>query len=45
MKVSQEAVFIGRDISCDEQKIDFQGIHRNKQRITHKKESDGFITY
>ena len=43
--VSQESVFLGRDISCDEQKIDFQGSHRNKKRITYKKEGDRFLTY
>ena len=43
LKVSQEAVFMGRDLSCDEQTIGFQGNHRDKQRITYKKEGDGFL--
>ena len=43
-KVSQEAIFLGQDLSCDEQTIGFQGHHRDKQRITYKKEGDGFLT-
>ena len=43
IKVSKEAVCLGRDLSCDEQTIGFQGNHRDKQRITYKKEGDGFL--
>ena len=43
LSVSKEAAFIGRDLSCDEQTIGFQGHHRDKQRITYKKEGDGFL--
>ena len=43
LQVSKEAVFMGRDLSCDEQTIGFQGNHRDKQRITYKKEGDGFL--
>ena len=43
LKISKEAVFLGRDLSCDEQTIGFQGNHRDKQRITYKKEGDGFL--
>jgi len=41
--VSKTAIFLGRDLSCDEQTIGFQGNHRDKQRITYKKEGDGFL--
>jgi hypothetical protein len=45
MKVCPDAVFIGRNLSCDEQTIGFKGQHRDKQRITYKKaEGDGFLT-
>ena len=40
---SKEAAFIGRNLSIDEQTIGFQGHHRDKQRITYKKEGDGFL--
>lgn len=43
MNVSKAAFHIGRDVSCDEQTIGFQGNHRDKQRITYKKEGDGFL--
>ena len=43
IKVSQEAVHLGRDLSCDEQTVGFQGMHKDKQRITYKKEGDGFL--
>jgi len=36
-QVSQSAIFLGRNLSCDEQTIGFQGNHRDKQRITYKK--------
>ena len=42
-KISKEAVFLGRDLSCDEQTIGFQGNHKDKQRITYKKEGGGFL--
>ena len=41
ISVSKEAVCLGRDLSCDEQTIGFQGNHKDKQRITYKKEGDG----
>ena len=41
-KVSQAAVFLGRNLSCDEQTIGFQGNHRDKQRIAYKKKAMGF---
>ena len=43
LKVSQAAVFMGKNLSCDEQTVGFQGNHRDKQRITYKKEGDGFL--
>ena len=41
--VSQKAIFLGKNLSCDEQTIGFQGNHRDKQRITYKAEGDGFL--
>ena len=43
IRVSKECMFIGRDISCDEQDIPFQGQHKDKQRVTSKKVGDGFL--
>ena len=43
LNVSKEAVFLGRNLSCDEQTVGFQGNHKDKQRITYKKEGDGFL--
>ncbi len=43
MKVCQSAMHMGRNLSVDEQTIGFQGHHRDKQRITYKKEGDGFL--
>ena len=41
LKVSQEAVFMGRDLSCDEQTIGFKGIiATNKQILTKKRGMD-----
>ena len=34
---------MGRNLSCDEQTVGFQGKHKDKQRITYKKEGDGFL--
>ena len=42
--MSQEDVFLGRDISCYEQTIEFQGTRRDKQTITQKREFGIFIT-
>ena len=36
--------FLGQNPSCDEQTIGFQGNHKDKQRITYKKEGDRFFT-
>ena len=41
--VSMEAWDMGRNISCDEQTIGFKGNHADKQRISYKKEGDGFL--
>ena len=43
ISISKEAVCLGRDLSCDEQTIGFQGNHKDKQRMTYKKEGDGFL--
>ena len=43
MRVSQECVCLGQNISVDEQDIGFQGQHRDKQRINYKKVGDGFL--
>jgi hypothetical protein len=41
-RVSMEAWGMGRSVSCDEQTIGFQGRHQDKQRISYKKQGDGF---
>ncbi len=41
--VNKKAVHLGRDLSCDEQTVGFQGHHKDKQRITYKNEGDGFL--
>ena len=41
-EVSIEGWLLGRDISCDEQTWGFKGKHKDKLRITYKKEGDGF---
>ena len=43
MAVSKQAIFIGQDISIDEQDISFQGRHKDKQRVTYKRAGDGFL--
>ena len=43
LAVSKEAVFLGRHLSCDEQTVAFKGNHKDKQRITYKREGDGFL--
>ena len=43
MRVSKECIYIGCNISVDEQDIGFQGRHRDKQRVTFKKVGDGFL--
>ena len=42
IRLSKECMFIGRDISCDEQDIGYHGQHKDKQRITFKEVGDGF---
>ena len=41
--VAKEAVHLGQHLSCDEQTVGFQGHHKDKMRITYKKEGDGFM--
>ena len=43
VEISKKAVHLGRDLSCDEQTVGFQGNHKDKQRITYKREGDGFL--
>jgi hypothetical protein len=43
LAVSQKAVFLVRNLLCDEQTIGFKENHKDKQRITYKRESDGFL--
>ena len=43
MRVSKDAIMIGKHISVDEQDIGFQGNHRDKQRISYKRVGDGFL--
>ena len=37
IRVSKECMLIGRDISCDEQDIGFQGEHKDKKWVRFKK--------
>ena len=43
MRVAKEAVILGRHLSVDTQDIGFQGLHKDKQRVTFKKVGDGFL--
>ena len=43
MQDSKGEIFIGRDVSVDEQDISFQGRHRDKQGMTYKKLGDEFL--
>jgi hypothetical protein len=43
MKSSKAAMVMGRNLSVDEQTIGFQENHKDKQKITYKKEGDGFL--
>ena len=45
MHVLQEAIFIGINISCDDQTVGFQFNHKYKQIITCKKEGGSFLVY
>mmetsp|Transcript_25091 Transcript_25091/g.54722 ORF Transcript_25091/g.54722 Transcript_25091/m.54722 type:complete len:1026 (-) Transcript_25091:83-3160(-) len=41
-ETSMYAWLLGENVSCDEETQGFQGNHRDKLRITYKKEGDGF---
>jgi len=41
--VSMAAWDLGKEISADEQTIGFKGNHQDKQRISYKREGDGFL--
>ena len=43
MRVSKDAIILGKSISIDEQDIGFQGQHKDKQRISYKRVDDGFL--
>ena len=42
MRVAKDGIPIGQSISVDEMDISFQGWHKDKQRVIHKKGGDGF---
>ena len=43
IQVYKECMFIGREISCDEQDIGFEGQHKDRQRVMFNKEGDVFL--
>ena len=45
MRVKKYGIHIGQSVSIDDMDISFQGLHKDKQKVTHKKGGGGFSVH